>query len=202
MGYIIAIHVPIAGVALLPFLFGFPPILLPVHIAFLEMVIDPACSLVFEGEPEERDIMQRPPRPPAAPLISRALWIWGVLQGALLFAAVAATFALGLSWHMPEDELRALTFTVMILVNLGAILANGSLSGSLLDTVRRTSATYWILLAGVIAALGVALFWHPARNLFRFGPLHLDDVTIAAGIGLASLMLVVTLRTRIAGLRS
>ena len=69
----LAVHVPIAGLALLPLLFGLPLVLVPVHIAFLELVIDPACSVVFEAEAEEADVMQRPPRPPGEPLLSRSL---------------------------------------------------------------------------------------------------------------------------------
>src|ERR1019366_9548711 len=75
MGFIFAVHVPIAGLALLPLLFG------PMHIAFLEMVIDPVCSLVFEAETEEDDVMRRPPRAPDEPLFSGALIGWGVFQG-------------------------------------------------------------------------------------------------------------------------
>ncbi|HVZ90358.1 MAG TPA: cation-translocating P-type ATPase [Rhizomicrobium sp.] len=202
MGYIIAVHVPIAGLALIPFVLGIPSILLPVHIAFLEMVIDPACSIVFESEPEERDIMQRPPRSPSAPLISRSLAAWGLLQGVLLFAAVFVTLLLGRSWRMPDTELRALAFSAMVFVNLGAILANGSLSGSLVDTIRRASATFWVLLGGVTAALAIALLWPPARALFRFGPLHLDDMSSVAAIALVTLGLIVALRTRIPGLRA
>ena len=92
MGFIFAVHVPIAGLALLPLLFGLPIIFGPIHIAFLEMVIDPVCSLVFEAETEEDDVMRRPPRAPDEPLFSRALIGWSLLQGAIAFALVAAIF--------------------------------------------------------------------------------------------------------------
>jgi Ca2+-transporting ATPase len=103
---------------------------------------------------------------------------------------------------MPDTELRALAFSAMVFVNLGAILANGSLSGSLVDTIRRASATFWVLLGGVTAALAIALLWPPARALFRFGPLHLDDMSSVAAIALVTLGLIVALRTRIPGLRA
>ena len=83
MAYILAVHVPIAGLALLPLLFGLPLIFWPVHIAFLEMVIDPVCSIVFEAEGEEADIMRRPPRAVEQPLFSPALVGWSLLQGAV-----------------------------------------------------------------------------------------------------------------------
>ena len=81
MAFIFAVHVPIAGLALLPLIFGLPIIFSPIHIAFLEMVIDPVCTLVFEAETEEDDIMRRPPRAPDEPLFSTRLILWSVLQG-------------------------------------------------------------------------------------------------------------------------
>jgi hypothetical protein len=83
MGFIFAVHVPIAGLALLPLILGLPIIFSPIHIAFLEMVIDPVCTLVFEAETEEEDVMRRPPRPPSEPLFSWPLIFWSALQGVL-----------------------------------------------------------------------------------------------------------------------
>ena len=115
MGFIFAVHVPIAGLALLPLVFGLPILFGPIHIAFLEMVIDPVCSLVFEAETEEDDVMRRPPRVPDQPLFSGALIAWSVLQGALAFALVAAIFVVALGRGMPEAEVRALTFFSLVL---------------------------------------------------------------------------------------
>ena len=100
--YIVAVHVPIAGLALLPLLFGLPLMLTPVHIAFLEMVIDPACSIVFEAESAERDVMRRPPRPAESRLLSPAMVGWSLLQGGLALAALAVVFFAGLAREMPE----------------------------------------------------------------------------------------------------
>lgn len=194
MGYIVAVHIPIAGLALLPLLFGLPPILTPIHIAFLEMVIDPACSIVFESEPEERNVMRRPPRRPDAPILSRALIVWGLVQGVLLLAAVAVTMGIGLQRAMPENELRALTFTAMVLVNVGAILVDGSYALSLRETVLRASRVFWLLLAGITAALSFALFVPQGRALFHFGPLHADDLGVVLLAGLASLAAIVLLK--------
>src|SRR6185295_17114362 len=92
MGFIFAVHVPIAGLALLPLITGLPIVLGPMHIAFLEMVIDPVCSLVFEAEVEEPNVMRRPPRSPDEPLFSRALIIWSLIQGVLALGLVALIF--------------------------------------------------------------------------------------------------------------
>lgn len=182
--YIVAVHVPIAGLALLPLLFGFPLVLTPIHIAFLEMVVDPACSIVFEAEPDEDDVMRRPPRSAESRLLSGAMAGWSLFQGLLAFAAVAAIFAGGMLRQLPENELRALVFVSLVLINGSLILVNRSSSGSLLQAIVRPNLSLWVLLSGVVAVLAVTLTWQPAMDLFRFGPLHVDDlgVTLLAGV--------------------
>ena len=187
--YILAIHVPIAGLALLPLLFGLPFLLSPVHIAFLEMVIDPACSIVFEAEASESDVMRRPPRSAASRLLSASMAGWGALQGMLALIALAAMLALSVARDMPENELRAQMFVSLVLINASLILINRSFSASLLVALRRPNAFLWSLLALVAAVLAVALTWPPAMELFRFGPLHLDDLGLAAAAGLAVLII-------------
>jgi Ca2+-transporting ATPase len=188
--YIVAVHVPIAGLALLPLLFGLPFMLTPVHIAFLEMVIDPACSIVFEAERAERDLMRRPPRHALSRLVSPALVGWSLLQGALALAALAVVLVMGIGRNMPDDELRALMFTSLVLINVSLILVNRSFSSSLVNAVRRPNFLLWLLLAPVAVLLGVALTWPPAMQLFRFGPFHVDDlaVSVAAALGVLLIM--------------
>jgi len=185
MGYILAVHVPIAGLALAPLTFGLPLVLTPIHIAFLEMVIDPACSVVFEAEEEETDVMARPPRAPSVRLLSRPLVSWGLLQGVVAFVPVAATLGIGAARDMPDDELRALVFVTFVLVNFGLILANRSFAASPLAALRRPNAFLWLLLLGVAALLAAILILPPLRALFGFGPLHGDDLAIcvAGAIG-------------------
>jgi Ca2+-transporting ATPase len=188
MAYIVAVHVPIAGLALLPLLFGFPLILTPIHIAFLEMVIDPACSIVFEAEADEEDLMSRPPRSPESQIISGRMASWSLLQGLLALAAVAAVFAGGLAREMPENELRALVFVSLVLINVSLILVNRSFSSSFLAALGRRNVSLWILVSGVASVLAVALSWPPAMDLFRFGPLHLDDLGLSIVAGAAILV--------------
>ncbi len=178
--YIVAVHVPIAGLALLPLLFGLPLMLLPVHIAFLEMAIDPACSIVFEAEAGERDVMARPPRRPDSRLLSGAMIGWSVLQGLLALGAVAAMLAFGLARQMPVEQLRALLFLTLVSCNVGLIFVNRSFSASLLTALLRPNRALWVLLGGVAAVLGLALAWPPARALFGFAlP---DAVALAAAL--------------------
>jgi Ca2+-transporting ATPase len=174
MSFIFAVHVPIAGLALLPLVFGLPLLFGPIHIALLEMVIDPVCSLVFEAETEEDDVMRRPPRSPEEPLFSRALVAWSLLQGLLAFAVVAAVYVIALSWGMPVPEVRALTFFSLIVVIVSLILVNRSFSASLLTALRRPNLTLVAVLAAVAIILALTMLWPFANQLFAFGPLHAE----------------------------
>jgi len=184
MSFIFAVHVPIAGLALLPLLFGLPIVLGPIHIAFLEMVIDPVCSLVFEAEAEEDDTMRRSPRSRVEPLFSASLIGWSVLQGVLAFALVATIFVTASVRGMPEPEVRALAFFSLILVTVSLIFVNRSFSASLVTALLRPNrALVWVLLA-VTVILSLTLLWPAASGLFGFGPLHSNDLvlTLSAGV--------------------
>lgn len=187
--YIVAVHVPIAGLALLPLFLGLPFMLTPVHIAFLEMVIDPACSIVFEAERDERDLMRRPPRHASSRLLSRAMAGWGLLQGTLALVALVLVFVTA-GRDMAEDELRALMFTSLVLINASLILVNRSFSSSLVGAIRRPNLFLWLLLTPVAVLLAVALMWPPAMQLFRFGPFHIHDlaVSMVAALGVLLIM--------------
>jgi Ca2+-transporting ATPase len=188
MGFIFAVHVPIAGLALLPLLFGLPILFGPMHIAFLEMVIDPVCSLVFEAEMEEDDVMSRPPRAPDGPLFSGSLIGWSLLQGAFAFGLVATIFVLALRQGMPEEEVRALAFFSLVLTIVSLIFVNRSFSTSLVTALLRpNSALGWVLLA-VPTMLSLTLLWPFASRLFRFGPLHWDDLALTVGTGVLVLV--------------
>jgi Ca2+-transporting ATPase len=188
MGYILAVHVPIAGLALLPLIFGLPLILGPIHIAFLELVIDPACSIVFEAEVEENDVMRRPPRDPRSPLLPAALVQWGLIQGALDFLLLAAIFVIALARGLPESDARALTFASLILTNIALIIVNRSHGGSLLAAFSRPNRWLWWLVGGVLALLATSVRWAPAEALFRFGALHLDDLVVVTAAAVVLLL--------------
>jgi Ca2+-transporting ATPase len=176
--------VPIAGLALLPLLVGLPILFGPMHIAFLEMVIDPVCSLVFEAETEEDDVMRRPSRPPNVPLFSGALIGWSLLQGVFALVLVSTIFLVAATRGMPEDEVRALTFFSLVLAIVGLIFVNRAFSASLVTALRRPNpALVWVLVT-VTAMLGLTLQWPVASDLFRFGPLHADDLSLTVGAGL------------------
>jgi Ca2+-transporting ATPase len=189
MAYILAVHVPIAGLALIPLLFGLPLVFWPLHIAFLEMVIDPVCSIVFEAEGEEADTMRRRPRHPAAPLLSAGFAAWSLLQGALVLALVAGLFVIALRQGLPEPDARALAFATLVATNLGLVLVNRSLGTSVRAALLRPNTALWWVVAATGTILAGVLLSPPARELFHFGPLHGDDIGIALTSGLAALFL-------------
>jgi P-type Ca2+ transporter type 2C len=188
MSFIFAVHIPIAGLALLPLLFGLPILFGPIHIAFLEMVIDPVCSLVFEAETEEDDVMRRPPRAPDEPLFTRALVIWSLLQGTLAFAVVAAVYLLALQSDMPVPEVRALTFFSLVVVIVSLILVNRAFSASLWTALRRPNRALVGVLIAVTATLAFTLLSPFANRLFNFGPLHAADLALTLGAGVIALV--------------
>jgi Ca2+-transporting ATPase len=163
--------------------------LMPVHIAFIEMIIDPVSSLGYEAEPEEEGVMQRPPRRADEPLLPMALIGWGLFQGAMAFAAVATVFVVALKRGMPTDEVRALSFAALVSCNFAIVLANRSLRAPLFASLMRPNRLLWLALAANLAILCVVFLVPAASRLFRLGPLHLHDAAIAVGAGLALLVL-------------
>jgi Ca2+-transporting ATPase len=190
MAYIVAVHVPIAGLTLLPLLGGMPLIFGPIHIAFLEMVIDPVCSMVFEAEPAEADIMRRAPRAASGNLFSAALLCWGLLQGLVALLALGLLYSLALRNRLPEGDARALTFVSLVLVNLGLVLVNRSFGGARAPG-RGHDRALWTVTAATLTILALVLLWPFGRTLFRFGPLHGDDLALVAAVVLG---VVVTLQ--------
>jgi Ca2+-transporting ATPase len=164
------------------------------HIAFLEMVIDPVCSLVFEAETEEDDVMRRPPRAPDEPLFSGALIGWSLLQGASAFLLVAVIFVTALGRGMPEAEVRALAFFSLVVTIVSLIFVNRSFSASLVTALRRPNRTLFLVLFAVLVMLSLTLLWPFARGLFRFGPLHVDDLAVTLGAGIVVLVLLEVLK--------
>jgi Ca2+-transporting ATPase len=188
MTYIVAVHVPIAGMSLLPVLFGWPLVLLPVHVLFLELVIDPACSVVFEAEPEEADVMHRPPRSPQEALFGRRILGLGLLQGGSALLIVLTVFLLALyGWHNELDA-KAICFTTLVLANLGLIFANRLWSRTILSTLRTPNPALWWVFVGTLFLLGLVLYVPFLRDLFHFSTLHPDDLAICLAGGVVSVL--------------
>ncbi len=188
IAFILAVHVPIAGLSMLPVFFaGWPLLLLPIHIVFLELIIDPSCSLIFEAEEAEADVMQRPPCRPDERLFSLSS-IWGALaQGASVLAACLTIFLFAWQGHT-ADAARALTFVTLVSAFLVIILVNRSRTRSAFSMLRvPNTAMRWVFLS-TCTLLAIVLAVPAAQNLLHFAPLHAVDLSLALGAGLFSVL--------------
>ena len=187
MTYILAVHMAIAGTALLPVLLGWPMMLDPLHIVFLQLLIDPACALAFENEPAEPELMGRPPRRPDTPIFAGWTVLHAVGQGAGgLFAVLAAA-----AWAvatLPEPSARAFTFATLIATNLGQIFTNRSHSRSALAALATPNAVLWSVAAAALGLLVLAIYQPWLAGLFRFAPLGIGHLLLALLIGAASVI--------------
>ncbi len=187
MSYILAMHVPIAGAALVPALLGWPTLLFPLHIAFMELVIDPACSLVFENEPSEADVMQRPPRDPKAPLFGGTTVLLALLQGLGMLVAVLGAYAWGMQW-LDQPTARAFAFTTLVMGNLALIFSNRSQTASLWAGLRVPNRALWLVTGSTLALLGLAVYQPGLAHLFYFAPLQAPHALMAALLGLSGVV--------------
>lgn len=170
--YVVAVHLPIAGMTILPLLFGTPLAFAPVHIVFLEMIINPACSIVFEMEHAEDDVMRRPPRAVNEKLFGAGNVTIAVLQGLGLLAAVAAVFFLGLRSGLSEAEARAGAFACVVIGNLALIVCNRSNRHAIVQLLFIPNRAQWWVLAGAAVALTLVLHTEALLKMFHFAPVH------------------------------
>ena len=183
VAFTIAAHIPIVGLSLIPVMMGWPIVLMPVHILFLELIINPVCAIVFEAEPEETDIMQRPPRALDSRLFDRQLLKVGFMQGSVLLVVVLAIFSIALYRGLGADEARALTFATLILASIGLISTNRSRTRSALVTLQSSNVALWWITIGAVAGLSLILFLPVLSELFFFGKLGLAEVVICLFAG-------------------
>jgi len=198
MAYTLAVHVPIAGISLVPIFMQWSLVLLPIHIAFLHLIIDPACTIAFEAEAAEANVMQRPPRNPKEPLFDRrTLWL-SLFQGLSVLVVLVIVYAIA-NYHgkfAPDMVLcsagacgaRGLVFTTLMVSNLAMILTNRSWTRTILSTMKVPNASIWWIISGAIVFLGFILYVPFLRQLFQFSYLQFEDLAIALLSGIASVI--------------
>jgi Ca2+-transporting ATPase len=196
MAFIFAVHIPIAGMSLIPVLFKWPLALLPVHILFLELIIDPACTVVFEMEADEKDVMKRPPRRLNEPLFGRSMILTGLIQGLGVLAVVFAVYTYCLTQGLGEAEARMISFVIMVLGNLGLIFTNRSWTHSILATLRIPNKALWWISGFAVGFLAMILAFPFLRNLFQFGALHRWEVALIAGAVTVSVLIAESVKTK------
>lgn len=189
MAYIFAVHVPVAGLTLVPVFFPIlPAILFPLHIAFLELIIDPASTLIFESEEEERNIMTRKPAKINEPVFGAKKILFGLLQGFSVLAISLIVLLVSQQMERPAGEVRALTFTTLVIANFGLIFINRSYTRSLIELFREKNAAVKWVVGGAASLFALILFVPVIRNVFHFDLLRAKDLLICFVAGAAGLI--------------
>ena len=155
-------------------------ILEPVHIAFLELIIDPACSIVFEAEEEETDIMQRPPRSATEHLFNRRMVTMSLLQGVGALSILLAIFAVALHRGYGEADARTLTFAALVMANVALIVTNRSWSRNILAILLAPNPAMWWVVGSAFVCLALVLYIPFLQALFHFSTLYPSGIGICA----------------------
>ncbi|MBS0327668.1 MAG: cation-translocating P-type ATPase [Proteobacteria bacterium] len=177
--YIISVHVPTVGMALVPLAAGWPLVFFPIHIVFLELVIDPACAIAFEAEPPAASVMRRPPRSLAERLFDMRTLAEAFGEGAIALAAVAALYAAALALGAGEETARAAGFASVVLVNLALIVGNRAGDDGPAGMLRANRVLWWIVCA-TLAGLAITLYVAPVSHVFRIAPLPAEGLAASA----------------------
>jgi Ca2+-transporting ATPase len=167
IAFVVAVHLPIVGLSVVPVLLGWPMLLMPVHILFLQLIIDPACSVVLEAEPLEPGAMRVPPRHPKARLFDRQVLWRGLLQGSGLLGFVLLAYVYARAQSGSDDVARALAFSVLVVSNLALIHVNRQWARRPGGGGSWNPAFVWMAFATCVMLAGILMF--PAiAGLFAF----------------------------------
>lgn len=188
MSYLLAVHFPIAGITLLAVLLNWSLIFLPAHIVFLELIIDPACSIVFEAEKEEKNIMKRKPRHPKEKIFNKQTWLIGIVQGLLAFVIIILVFQLSLYFKVNAAEARTIAFSTLILSNLALILSNLSWKESFITHPETKNKPLYYILFGALIFLILTIYVPFLNELFQFSPLDYKEIVLVLGAGFLALL--------------
>jgi len=188
-GYVFAIHVPVAGLSLIPVFFGDAPLLLfPVHVVFLELIIDPACSVIFEAEKEERNVMSRPPRNINSKFFGSGKIVMSCLQGLSILLIVLGVYFVGLHMGYNENEVRTMSFITLIISNLMIIQTNRSWKSNIFTIIATPNKSVKWIVGGTLIFLAAVIFVPFLQNLFKFATLGWTEILVSAAFGLASVI--------------
>ncbi len=188
--YIISIHIPIVLTVFLPLALGwiYPNIFSPVHIIFLELIMGPTCSIIYENEPMEKNTMKQLPR-----ALSNTFFNWkelttSIIQGLMITVGTMAAYQYAVSQQQDEATTRTMVFTVLIAANILLTLVNRSFYYSLFTTLKYKNNLVVLIILITLAITGLLIFVPPLTQFFGFAQLSLNLILISMGIGFASVI--------------
>ncbi len=173
--YLVAVHIPIAALSLLPIILGWPLIFFPAHIMFLELLVDPICSIVFEAEPASAGLMSRKPRDSKKSILNKSNFIFSLIQGFSISVFVFLIYYLSLHFGLESGRIRALVFTTLVIANILMVLSNRSWTESIFKNIRKKNRFLWPIIGTAAAFLVFAIYNPFLKDIFSFSSLTLSD---------------------------
>jgi Ca2+-transporting ATPase len=188
--YIISIHIPIILTVFIPLALGwiYPNIFSPVHIIFLELIMGPTCSIIFENEPIEQNTMLKKPRPFTTTFFNLKELTTSIIQGLVITAGTLFAYQYSVYYSYDEAHTRTMAFTVLIAANIFLTLVNRSFYYSILTTLRYKNNLILLIIAITISITGLLLFVPPLTSFFEFETLSISQLLICIGIGFISVI--------------
>ncbi|MFD1551052.1 cation-translocating P-type ATPase [Putridiphycobacter roseus] len=188
--YIISIHIPIILTVFMPLALGwiYPNILSPAHIIFLELIMGPTCSIIFENEPLEKNTMSQKPRPFTTTFFKWKELNTSIVQGLVITLGTLVTYQYAVYMTYGEDLTRTMVFTVLITANIFLTLVNRSFYYSILTTLQYKNKLVLLIISITVSITGLLLFVPPLTQFFKFETLNFQQFSISVGIGFISVI--------------
>lgn len=187
MSYIISVHIPIAFLSIIPVILKWPLVLIPAHIVFLEFIIDPSCTVIFENEKESKDIMDRPPRKLTDSIFNKKMVIGSLLKGMIIAIVVVVMFKIMMDLGWGEDKARGITFLTLVVSNIFLILG---ISGrqAINDIFRRENTPMLVMLIVTLVSLALIFNVPFLMELFHFAPISVPEAMLGLSVGVMSVL--------------
>lgn len=188
--YIVSIHIPIILTVSLPLFLGwiYPAIFTPVHVIFLELIMGPTCSVVYENEPMERNAMHSPPRPFTSTFLSLNEMTISIIQGIVISAGVLWMYQYGVHKHYGETTTRSMTFTTLVIANIFLTLCNRSFYYSWITEMRNRNPLIWYMILATVFILLLMLYLPPVTAFFKLSNLSLHQLAYCLATGALSVL--------------
>jgi Ca2+-transporting ATPase len=188
--YIISIHIPIVLTVFIPLALGwlYPNIFSPVHIIFLELIMGPTCSIIYENEPMEANTMQQKPRPFTTTFFNWKELTTSIIQGLVITVGTLCTYQYAIAQGYSEAALRTMIFTVLVSANITLTLVNRSFYYSVFATFKYKNNLVPIIIAITIAILALLLFVPVLTRFFLFQLLNVQQLSVSVGVGFVSVI--------------
>ena len=188
--YIISIHIPIVLTVFIPLVLGwiYPNIFSPVHIIFLELIMGPTCSIIYENEPMEKNTMLEKPRPFTTTFFNFKELATSIIQGLIITAGTLITYQYAVQQNFNEAITRTMVFTVLLAANIFLTLVNRSFYYSIITTMRYKNNLVLLIISITIVISALLLYVKPLRNFFQFQSLNVFQLVLSILIGFISVI--------------